>query len=298
LALRASGGAAGFPFTIATCQLLVGSVYAVFLWIAPDARAKPTITYKDWVATLPVSFAAACAHAGSVFALSAGALSFGQIVKAAEPAFAAGVGTFVYGSKVSTPRVLCLIPIIGGVALSSMAELDFAWSALVAASVANSAAAFRGNENKKLFATAGIKDRLGSVGNQFAVTTINALLFLMPLACYREGHKFHVFLDMVRTDSDFMWNVILSGWWFYIYNEVATVIIEKTGPVSQSVANTAKRAIVIVLGGIVLGESLNATKLIGCSIAIAGVFLYSEVDKIAAKFNKFVTPTKIMPPLA
>merc|ERR1719265_1730235 len=102
----------------------------------------PSMTFQDWIATLPVSFSAACPHAGSVFALSAGALSFGQIVKAAEPAFAAGVGTAIYGSKVSVPKVLCLIPIIGGVALSSMAELDFTWAALVAASVANSAAAF------------------------------------------------------------------------------------------------------------------------------------------------------------
>merc|ERR1712070_936297 len=128
-------------------------------------------------------------------------------------------------------------------------------------------------------------------------TTINALLFLLPLAIYREGHKFHTFLSMIQNDRDLLWNVVLSGWWFYIYNEVATVIIEKTGPVSQSVANTAKRAIVIVLGAIVLGESLNAIKLIGCGIAIAGVFLYSEIDKVVAKFRKF-KDTKIVPPLA
>ena len=42
------------------------------------------------------------AHAASVFALNAGAVSFGQIVKAAEPAFAAFLGVLFYsqwGSK-------------------------------------------------------------------------------------------------------------------------------------------------------------------------------------------------------
>jgi len=39
-----------------------------------------------------------------VFALSAGAVSFGQIVKAAEPAFAAGIGTLFYGKKVSVAK--------------------------------------------------------------------------------------------------------------------------------------------------------------------------------------------------
>lgn len=283
LALQALGGAEGFPLTIATCQLGVGVLYAVFLWIAPDARERPTITVQDWVATLPVSLAAAGAHAGSVFALSAGALSFGQIVKSCEPAFAALIGTLFYGATVSLPRWLCLVPIIGGVALSSAAELDFAWAALGAASLANVFGAIRGMENKKLLETAGVKDRLGSVGNQYAITTINAFIFIMPVALYREGHKLHLFFELCQSNRDVFYNILLSGWWFYIYNEVATIIIKKTGPVTQSIANTAKRAVIIVLGAIVLGESLNAWKLIGCAIAIGGVFLYSEIDKLVRK---------------
>jgi solute carrier family 35 protein E1 len=280
LALRDTGGADGFPFMIATCQLGVGVVYAVFLWVAPDARPKPEITLQDWRATLPVSFAAAAAHACSVFAVSAGALSFGQIVKSCEPAFAALIGTFFYGCTVSFARWLCLIPIIGGVALSAMAELDFAWAALFSASMANIFAAVRSNENKRLLATDGINDRLGSVGNQYAITTINAFIFLAPVALYKEGHKLHEFIERCSNDKSVFFNILLSGWWFYIYNEVATIIIKKTGPVTQSIANTAKRAIIILLSAVVLGESLGMLKLIGCAIAICGVFLYSEIDKM------------------
>lgn len=280
LALRASGGAEGFPLIIATCQLGVGVVYATFLWIAPDSRKKPTITVQDWVAVLPLSFFTACAHAASVFALSAGALSFSQIVKSCEPAFAALVGVCLYKSNVSRARWLCLIPIIGGVALSAMVELDFAWGALLAGTTANIAAAVRSNENKRLMATDGIKDRLGSVGNQYAITTINAFLMLLPLALLREGSKLPQFIEMMKSDKEMFWNVLLSGWWFYIYNEVATIVISKTGAVTQSIANTAKRAVVIILGAIVMGESLGTVKLIGCSIAIGGVFLYSQIDDL------------------
>ncbi|GMI22495.1 hypothetical protein TeGR_g9073, partial [Tetraparma gracilis] len=52
---------------------------------------------------------------------------------------------------------------------------------------------------------------------------------------------------------------------------------------SQSVANTAKRVIVIVGVALVLGESLSPIKLIGCSIGIGGVFLYSVIDSLVAK---------------
>ena len=75
-------------------------------------------------------------------------------------------------------------------------------------------------------------------------------------------------------------NLITSGLYFYLYNELATLTIKKTNAVTQSVANTAKRVIVIVGVAIVMGESLNPLKLIGCTIGIGGVFLYSIIDSL------------------
>jgi len=85
LALKAAGGVSGFPMTISALQLGIGCLYGIFLWLAPDARQAPTVTVDDIVRMLPVAFCAMGAHCASVFALSAGAVSFGQIVKAAEP---------------------------------------------------------------------------------------------------------------------------------------------------------------------------------------------------------------------
>ncbi|KAJ8598219.1 hypothetical protein CTAYLR_005526 [Chrysophaeum taylorii] len=280
LALNAAGGAAGYPMTISTTQLAVGSIYALFLWIAPDARSFPRIKPLDILKILPVAFCAAGAHAGSVFALSAGAVSFGQIVKAAEPAFAAVVGTLLYGKKISKAKWLCLIPVIGGVVLASLKELDFAVSALIAASIANLFAAFKANENSKLMTTPGIKERLGSVGNQFALTTILAFLFSLPLVYFQEGHKLGGFVKIWNENPIVRFNTLASGLWFYGYNELATMTIKKTSAVTQSVANTAKRVIVIVGVALVLGESLAPLKLLGCTIGIGGVFLYSLADQI------------------
>ena len=51
----------------------------------------------------------------------------------------------LYGSRVlfATLRRLCLIPVIGGVCLASIKELDFSVAALAAACIANLFAAFR-----------------------------------------------------------------------------------------------------------------------------------------------------------
>ena len=58
-ALKAAGGALGYPMTISTLQLGVGSLYALFLWAAPDARSFPKVNTKDIIALLPGAFCAA-----------------------------------------------------------------------------------------------------------------------------------------------------------------------------------------------------------------------------------------------
>merc|ERR1719238_2023003 len=100
--------------------MFIGSLYALFAWAAPDMRTLPTVTVSDLSAILPVAARAAGAHVSSIFSMNLGAVSFAQIVKAAEPAFAAALGTFFYGKKISTTKWLCLIPVIGGVCLASL----------------------------------------------------------------------------------------------------------------------------------------------------------------------------------
>jgi solute carrier family 35 protein E1 len=280
MALTASGGKTGFPMAISCLQLGVGALYALFLWLAPDARQKPTITLADLKAMLPVAFCFAGAHCASVFAMGAGAVSFAQIVKAAEPAFAAVLATFVYGKKVSKAKWWCLPIVIGGVILASVKELDFSVAALISACVANLFAAVKGNENKKLMEAPGVKDRLGSVGNQFAITTIVGFLMSIPFVFLKEGSRLKEFGELWRTTPALWVNTVASGLWFYGYNEVATMTLKKTGAVTQSVANTAKRVIVIIGVAIVLGESLDPVKLLGCGIGIGGVFLYSIIDDL------------------
>lgn len=164
--------------------------------------------------------------------------------------------------------------------MASVKELDFAVSALVAASIANLFAAVKANENKKCMDTPGLKDRIGSVGNQFAITTILAFLISIPLVLVKEGRKFGEFVALWNENPVIRFNVIASGLYFYGYNELATLTIKKTSAVTQSVANTAKRVIVIVGVALVLGESLPPLKLLGCAIGIGGVFLYSLADVI------------------
>jgi len=296
-AAKASGGAE-FAFTLATMQLMVGSAYAIFLWAAPEARTRPKITFAQFMQLAPLGFFAAGAHAGAVFAMSAGAVSFGQIVKAGEPVFAAAVGYLAYSSKISPSKLLCLIPVIGGIAIASAKELDFTWGSLIAASTANIMSAFRGGENKRVM-SGDLKAALGGVGNTYALTTLWATLLIVPLVFLSgEYGKWDEFVAMWKADGkpgsagNLRYNTYMSGIMFYLYNEVSTMALKSLSGVSHSVANTAKRAVVIIGSAIAFGEDMGFEKSVGCSIAIGGTFLYAIADDLPKMLGLSTTKSK------
>eukprot|EP00967_Tisochrysis_lutea_P112676 scaffold178244_cov37-Tisochrysis_lutea.AAC.2 len=90
--------------------------------------------------------------------------AFGQIVKAAEPVFSAVVNTVFYGKSPSISKWLILPIIVGGVAISTLKpkpgggyDIDFDTTALIAGSIGNMFAAFKGSENHKAMEKPGLK---------------------------------------------------------------------------------------------------------------------------------------------
>ena len=183
--LNAVGGkTAGMTMTVATLQLGVCALYAVLMWIIkinpaklfglqpPTKQNLPQTTQEDIKKTIPVGFCSAAAHACTVFALGGDPL-FGQIVKSGEPVLSALVNTVFYGKPPSNPKIACLPIIVGGVAFASLKKgadggyaLKFDQTALVFGMLANTFAAFKGSENKKLMSDKGIAERFAGVGNQ------------------------------------------------------------------------------------------------------------------------------------
>lgn len=173
----ASGGAA-FAFTLASLQLVIGSGWVVSLWVL-GLRQRPALSASQALRLLPLGLVTAVAHGSAIYANLAGSLSFSQIVKAGEPAFAAAVGYGVYRNGVSWRKLLCLVPVIGGIAIASATELDYTLASFAAVSLANLAAAFRGCENKRVMAGE-LQSALGGEGNAYGVTTLWAAALLPP----------------------------------------------------------------------------------------------------------------------
>jgi solute carrier family 35 protein E1 len=299
MALTAAGGKnGGLTMTVSTMQLGICTFYALLLWIIglnpikicglqlPEAMKLPKVTKEDLIKTLPVGFCSAAAHSAGVFCLGADPL-FGQIVKAGEPVMSAAVNTIFYKKAPSFAKSVCLIFIVAGVAFASLKKgadgayaLKFDERALLFGMIGNTFAAFKGSENKKLLEDKKIKERYAGVANQFAVTEILAFLVSVPVMIATEGAKWGEFVALLKTDKNMQMGLLVSGMSFYLYNELATMTIKATGAVTSSVANTAKRVIVMVYMAAVTGKALTEEQKIGAAIAIGFVLLYSVIDDL------------------
>ena len=274
---------------VAGFQLVVGIVISLFLW-GTGIRKAPNLSGADVAACVPIGLFACLAHGGSVLAAAVGAVSFQQIVKACEPAFAAAVGVIIPPADIKPfLAYLMLIPIVGGVGLACVKEgkgVEINVEAFMYASMANAAAALKGKFGSSV--TKSLKadpTKNMDAANVYAVMNIISFVCTVPLIVINELPTLQAEFDKTVEQygmEAFMYNLVMSGFCYYIYNEFAFAFTASVGAVTSSVLNTAKRVIIIVVSSIVFAEPMERNTVMGSAIAIGGTFAYSLTSKKAA----------------
>jgi len=278
---------------VACAQLVVGMLWSMVMW-GTGMRKTPNLTSSDIAACVPIGLCACLGHAGSVLAMGVGAVSFAQIVKACEPVFAAAIGILM--PPVEFKPILAyamLIPIVGGVGIACIKEgkgVDINYTAFAWASVANLAAAIKGKVGGSVTkALKGDKSKNMDSANVYAVMNIIAFLFTVPMVVVAEMSTLQEEWDKACDEHGaqaLIMNIVLSGFFFYVYNEFAFAFTASVGAVTSSVLNTAKRVIIIVISSIVFVEPMERNTVIGSAIAICGTFAYSLASKKAPPKKK------------
>jgi len=269
--------ALGIPYTIAALQLFVGIPYCLLLW-GSGLRKVPKLSAANYKTLVPISLGHLGTHLGAVVSLGAGAVSFTHIVKASEPVVSAGLSALVLGSYLSPITCLTLIPIVGGVALASVKELSFTWVGFIAAMISNLSSSVRAILAKKTMGN-GVGENMNEA-NIFSVLTFLAFAFMLPISLAVEPPS------VVRAaiasakaagyTSAYLWkSSILSGFFFYLYNEVAFFALGRVNPVTHAVGNTVKRVVIIIASVIAFNTPISTLGIVGSSIAIGGTLLYS-----------------------
>merc|ERR1719217_613100 len=107
------------PWMMSLTSLFVGIPWLMLLW-GTGVRKAPVLKPDAAKTLIPIGFAHALGHAGSVIALGAGAVSFAQTVKAAEPVFTCVLSYLVLGTVFKWQVYASLFPIIAGVSIASL----------------------------------------------------------------------------------------------------------------------------------------------------------------------------------
>ncbi|KAJ1457833.1 triose-phosphate transporter family-domain-containing protein [Pelagophyceae sp. CCMP2097] len=265
------------PWTIATIQMAVGIPYVFTLW-ATGLRKAPKLSAGNVKTLMPVAMGHLGTHIGAVISLGAGAVSFTHIVKASEPVVSAALSAVMLGAYYSPVTYATLLPIVGGVALASLKELSFTWLGFAAAMVSNVSSALRGILAKKTMG-GGVGENMDEA-NIYAVLTIIAFIVLLPVSLAVEPPS------VIRAAVDGALatgmspktlgvTTLMSGAYYYLYNEVAFLALGRVNPVTHAVGNTIKRVVIIIASVIAFKTPISGLGIVGSSIAILGTLLYS-----------------------
>ncbi len=232
------------PWLQSAASLAVGSLFVTFLW-ATGIRKPPRLTREATRTYLPIAFCHSIGHIGAVVSAAFGAVSFTQIVKAAEPVFTCGLGVALLGSTVSLATALTLLPIVAGVALASVSELSFTWPAFGGGMLSNLAFASRNilsrasmDKPKGENMTPGaprscpraahaihVSPPVHVAENLFGVLTIMSFLWALPFALAIDGPKAAATWAAASAKfapSAMIKATVATGLYFYTYNEART----------------------------------------------------------------------------
>lgn len=262
-------------YTVAFLQLLIGWFYLLPVW-SLGLRAAPELTSEELNNQIPIAVLHSLTHLGAVVSLGAGAVSFTHIVKAAEPAVSAFLSAVFLKSYLPIPVYLSLIPVMGGVALASATELSFSWLSFIAAMISNVASASRGIVGKKTLGKPQGKNM--NAANVYAIMTMLSTIMCLPVCLAIEWKHIIPTLKSISAAGKLktlITQTLLSGFFYYLYNEVAFLALDNVAPVTHAIGNTIKRVVIIVASVLAFGTTMTTQGALGSGIAIGGVLLYS-----------------------
>jgi solute carrier family 35 protein E1 len=114
----------------------------------------------------------------------------------------------------------------------------------------------------------------------FAVLTILGFMMILPPSLLIEGPvkvraAWAAALAAGYTKAQLLRLLSVSGFLYYLYNEVAFLALSEVAPVTHAVTNTVKRVVIILASVVVFRTPVSPLGMIGSGVAIAGATAYS-----------------------
>ena len=218
-------------------------------------------------------------------------ISFTHTVKALTPIFTLLISRIIYKEHYSIDLYVSLFPIFLGVIVASYSELHFDLAGLVSALVATLTFSIQNLFSKKVLANHGHPLAL------LLVSTRAALVMILPIWLYFDGRS--LFLDNNAWKDNFsgddisaemkqtiLYQIIFNGVFSVAQSITAFAFLSIVSAVTYSVANVAKRVVIIISSIIIFNNPISQGNVYGMLLCLAGIIMYNIV-KFQEKHSKF-----------
>jgi solute carrier family 35 protein E1 len=266
-----------YPITVALIQQCAAALLG---WVGSRrARPQPNAS-TDWVATVHAVIPVAACMVVSIVAyrwsLLSVSVAFVHTIKTLGPLWTLIFSHLLLREPCCALSQLGVLPVVLGVAITTVTEAEFHAIGFVAAVASTAAAALQMVLAKQMLTKHGIsKDEL------FYQVATYSLLLLTPL---------FALIDLWRLQATGLGALFSCAHWLLL-NALCTFVNQYTGltvldamasPLSHAIANVMKRAVVITIAMLFARRPVTPLHACGCALSVFGSFIYQQATRCAA----------------
>lgn len=266
-----------FPIFLTMCHMAACSLlsYVAIAWmkLVPMQAVRSRLQFVK-IATLSLVFCGSVVS-GNI-SLRFLPVSFNQAVGATTPFFTAVFAYIMTVRRESWITYLTLIPVVTGVIIASGGEPSFHLFGFIMCIGATAARALKSVLQGILLSSEG--EKLNSMNLLLYMAPI-AVIFLLPATLFMEENVVGITLALARKDVKIIWYLLFNSSLAYFVNLTNFLVTKHTSALTLQVLGNAKGAVAVVISILIFRNPVSVTGMLGYSLTVIGVILYSEAKK-------------------
>ncbi|XP_052189109.1 probable sugar phosphate/phosphate translocator At3g11320 [Diospyros lotus] len=203
-------------------------------------------------------------------------VSFNQAIGATTPFFTAVFAYLMTLKREAWLTYVTLIPVVTGVIIASGGEPSFHLFGFIMCIGATAARALKSVLQGILLSSEG--EKLNSMNLLLYMAPI-AVVFLLPATLFMEENVVGITIALAKNDIRIIWYLLFNSALAYFVNLTNFLVTKHTSALTLQVLGNAKGAVAVVVSILIFKNPVSVTGMLGYTLTVIGVILYSEAKK-------------------
>ncbi|KAH7432058.1 hypothetical protein KP509_07G006000 [Ceratopteris richardii] len=266
-----------YPVFLTMCHMIACALlcYIAIVWmkLVPLQTIRSRVQFFK-ITALSVIFCASVVS-GNI-SLRFLPVSFTQAVGATTPFFTAVFAYLMTFKKEAWQTYATLVPVVAGVVIASGGEPSFHLYGFIMCLAATAARALKSVLQGILLSSEG--EKLNSMNLLLYMAPI-AIFVLLPATLLMEPNVLSITIALAREDQKMIFYLIANSIVAYCVNLTNFLVTKHTSALTLQVLGNAKGAVAVVVSILIFRNPVSITGMLGYTLTVFGVVLYSESKK-------------------